>query len=260
MSNIIEIRDMTLNHGNRMIFNKLTIDIEENSFVSIIGSNNSGKSSLAYAICGILPYLGSIKLFGYVVNKKNMDIINPYLSFVLEETFNIFMTDLVIDEIYCSAINKKDVDVIVKKLEIEHLINREPKSLSYGEMQLVALACALVKRPRLLVLDNALNMLDAVNKKRVMKLLNQFNKKGLTIINITSNSEDVLYGNRVVIFKEGKIVLNDTLREALEQEKTFTTSNVNLPFMADLCIKLKYYNIISKIELDRVRLVNTIWK
>ena len=103
-------------------------------------------------------------------------------------------------------------------------------------------------------------MLDCYNKAKVMNVLRQYNKKGLTVINITQNSEDLLYGNRVILFDNGDIVLNESLKEALLNDKIFVNAHINLPFMADLCTKLKYYDLIQKIELDRVRLVNSIWK
>lgn len=260
MTNIVEINKITLNHGHNQIFEEMSLNIEENSFTTIIGSNNSGKTSLAYLLCGILPYTGSIKIFGKSFNKRNTSYINQHLSFVLEDTVNIFSTESVLDELNCNTLDKNEVEYVIKKLKLENLLNRNPNYLSCGEKQLISLACALVRNAKLLILDNSLNMLDNIKRKRVMNLLTQYNKRGLTIINITQNSEDILYGNRVVIFDEGKIVLNDSLKSALEQEKTFVNAHLNLPFMADLCTKLKYYNVISKIELNKVRLVNSIWK
>lgn len=260
MTNIIEIRDVILEFNNKRIFNKLSLDIASGDFVTVMGSNGSGKSRLAHILYGILPYLGSVKLAGKPITKDNAEEIRKNLSVVFEDSSNLFVTDNVLDELNCGSVSKKDVDDIIKKLDIAHLLSRNPNTLSSGESQLISLACALVSRPLVLVLDEALNALDNFNKKRVMKVLNQYNKKGLTIINITQNSEDILCGNRVVVFDNGTVVLNEPLKKALEQEKVFTSAHIALPFMADLCTKLKYYNLVSKIELDKVRLVNSIWE
>lgn len=260
MTNIVEFKNVTLNYGGKRIFDKISFNIAEGSFVTVIGSNGSGKSCLAYIIYGILPCLGSVKFSDKVISEKNIDNIRENISIVFEESNSLFVTDTVLDELIGSAKDKKDVDYITKKLDISHLLYRNLSSLSCGEQQLISLACALVSKPKLLVLDGALNMLDASNKKKIMKFLNQYNKRGLTIVHITENSEDILYGNQVMVLDDRKIILNESLKKALEHEKIFARLHLNLPFMADLCTKLKYYNIISKIELNKVRLVNSIWK
>ena len=260
MSNIIEIRDVTLTCENKKIFNKLSFNIESGSFVTIMGANGSGKSRLAHILYGILPYLGSVKIAGKVITEQTVEEIRKNVGIVFENPENLFVTDNVLEELSYSAISDKDVDYIVKKFEISHLLGRKHSSLSSGEKQLVAVACALVSRPLVLVLDEGINMLDCYNKVKVMNVLRQYNKKGLTVINITQNSEELLYGNHVVLFDSGEIILNEPLKEALLKDKVFINARVNLPFMADLCTKLKYYNLIQKIELDKVRLVNYIWK
>lgn len=260
MSNIVEIRDVTLTCENKRIFNKLSFDIEGGSFVTIMGANGSGKSRLAHILYGILPYFGSVKIAGKVITEQTVEEIRKNVGIVFENPENLFVTDNVLEELSYSAISEKDIDYIVKKFGINHLLRRKLSSLSSGEKQLVSLACAIVSRPLVLVLDEGINMLDCYNKAKVMNVLRQYNKKGLTVINITQNSEDLLYGNRVILFDNGDIVLNESLKEALLNDKIFVNAHINLPFMADLCTKLKYYDLIQKIELDRVRLVNSIWK
>ena len=260
MTNIVEFKNVTLNYGEKKIFDKISFNIAEGSFVTVIGANGCGKSCIAYVLYGILPYLGSIKLVDKLIAEKNIDKLRENISIVFEESSSLFIAETVLDELACSAKDKKDIDYITKKLDIAHLLYRKLSSLSCGEQQLISLACALVSKPKLLVLDGALNMLDMFNKNKIMKFLNQCNKRGLTIIHITENSEDILYGNQVMVLDNGKVILNDPLKKVLEQEKMFTKLHLNLPFMADLCTKLKYYNIISKIELNKVRLVNSIWK
>ena len=152
MSNIVEIRDVMLTCENKKIFNKLSFDIESGSFVTIMGANGSGKSRLAHILYGILPYLGSVKIAGKVITNKTVEEIRENVGIVFENPESLFITDNVLDELSCSAISDKDVDYIVKKLEISHLLGRKHTSLSSGEKQLVAIACALVSRPLVLVL------------------------------------------------------------------------------------------------------------
>lgn len=259
MANIIEITDMTLSHGNKKLFENFNLCIEEGSFVTIMGANNTGKSSLVYAICGLLPIQGTIKVNNNLVH-YNTNLTNEFIGYVLNETVGVYNTDRVIDELYLNASSKYDVDLIINRLNLKLIIQKNPHHMSVGEQQLLTLAIELLKNPPILIIDNALNMLDLKTKEKVMKTLNLYNKKGMTIINITQNSEDILYGNQVVLINDGQVVFHDTLKKALDNEKTFMNAKIGLPFMAELSTKLKYYGIISKVELNKTRLVSMIWK
>lgn len=98
------------------------------------------------------------------------------------------------------------------------------------------------------------------NKKRVFNLLKKINAKGTIIINITQDSEELLFSKRVIIVDKGTIIVDDDINKAFLKEKEFLSAHVNLPFIVELCTKLKYYNILSEIELDEMKLVNAIWK
>ena len=260
MGNIIEFKNVTLNYGQKAIFSNVSFNINRGDFVTIMGANGSGKSCLAGMLYGLSLYSGTIKYNNKVISEKNSDNVRENISIIFENSSSFFMSDNVINELTSIAEKSDDIDNIVKKIGISKILHSKFEHLSCGEKQLVLLACALVSNPKVLVLDGALNMLDNCNKNKIVKLLKQYNKKGLTIINITQNCEEMLYGGRVILLDKGRIVLDEPTKNAIEYQKEFSQLRLGLPFMADLCVKLKYYNVISKMVLDKIKLVKMIWK
>ena len=100
-------------------------------------------------------------------------------------------------------------------------------------------------------------MLLMDNKQRdlVFKYLKKINTKNkITIINLTSNVEDSIYGKQIAILNNGEIMTKD------KKEKDFKQANLNLTFIADLSIKLGYYGLLNKIVLDKNKMVDILWK
>ena len=190
------------------------------------------------------------------------------IGIVFENPDEHFVTDRVYDELAfileSQDYQKDDIDdKIVKVSEligIEDLLNRKIISLSVGEKQLVALAIAIINKPKLLIMDEGLSNVDSYYREIILKILNVLRKRGMTIINITSNSEDSVYGTDIVIINNGKVVLNKTLLRAYKEEKEFINSGLSLPLIADLSLKLKYYNLTNKVYIDEKSLVDEIWK
>ena len=156
---------------------------------------------------------------------------------------------------------KKKITSISKYLGIDKILDRAPYTLSGGEKQLVALAVALVKEPELLILDEALTMVDLETREKVYDILKDINKEqGITILNITQDMDEILYGDTIFIMDNGKIVLKGPTKEVLSEEKIFTKLGLSLPFMAELSIKLKYYGLVDDIILDMNEMVDLLWK
>ena len=98
-------------------------------------------------------------------------------------------------------------------------------------------------------------------KDKVLKKLKKLCKEhNITVINITNDIEDVVYGDNIAIIDNKKIIINDKKSEVLSNEKLFKKLNIKLPFMADLSIKLSYYDLVNNIELDMNKMVNRLWK
>ena len=172
------------------------------------------------------------------------------------------------DEIAFSLENmnreKKEIRESVKEvsalLGIEDILEKEPHSLSGGQKELVSLASALSIKPQILILDEALDMIDNNRREDILNILTELNKMGMTIINITHNSEELLYGTKIIVMNNGEVKEQGKTKELLRKEKLFKNNGLELPFVVDLSYKLKYYGLVDDIVLDMDELVDKIWK
>lgn len=268
MKKIIEIKDLSFNYGERVIYDNFSLEIEEGTFYTILGSNGSGKSTLAKILVGLEPSHDFIKIDGLFLNSKNIDQIRTIISVVFENPDSQFITESVEEELAFTLENLgyskeeiiKKVKRLTQTLDIIHLLGRNPHELSGGEKQLVAFAAALISEPKILILDEALVMVDSNIKNKIFEILEDYHKKGLTILNITHDSEEAMLGTNILILNNGKVILNKKIKEAFENEKEFKDGLMDLPFIIDLSTKLKYYGVISKLFYEKKKLVNSIWK
>lgn len=269
MDNIVEISKLGFKYDDNIIFEDFDLIIKNGSFTSIIGSNGSGKSTLMKIIVGLLKCEGTITVDGTVISEDTYKEVRSKIGMVFENPDNQFVAETVMDEIAFSLENmnyektkiRENIKDIAQLLDIEDIMEKEPHTLSGGQKQLVALASALAIKPKILVLDEALEMLDEAERQKILKILVELNKNNnLTIINITHNSEELLYGTDIVILNQGKVVAEGLTKDILRQEKAFKNNGLELPFVVDLSYKLKYYGLVDDIVLDMDELVNIIWK
>ncbi len=227
-------------------FNNLNLDIAKGKWVTIIGSNTSGKTTLIRLMSGIYKFNGRISI-------EEKEFVNN-----LE-----FKTDNVNDELnaYLTKyyLKNEEKDEIFDSLNIQIIKDSSLDSLTYIEKNLLKLAICLIKRPRVLLLDDFFELLDFKRKEKIVNLLKKYNNKGMTIINGTTNIEDSLNGDDIIILKMGEIILNGSKEKIFLNEKEFKKSGLELPFIVDLSIKLKYYGVINKIYFDMGKLIDDIW-
>lgn len=269
MENIISIKNIDFKYGEKQIYNDFSLDIEKGSFLTIVGPNGSGKSTLVRILLGLYKTNGSIVINGFEMSSKNISKIIEKVGVVFENPDDQFVAETVMHDIAFTLENmkvpskeiRKRVKEIAEYLGISDLLEREPHTLSGGEKQMVALASALVINPEILILDEAFTMIDIDTKEKIYKIVQEINKKNnTTIINVTHDTEDILYGNKLLLLNGGKIEAYGDIEDILQEEKTFTKMGLKLPFMADLSIKLKYYGLVDRIIYDMEEMVDILWK
>lgn len=263
MAKIIEIQNLNYK-SDKISFNDFNLSIQNKSFTSILGKNGSGKTTLIDLIIGNLDYNGKILINNIELNKDNKKNIRKLIEVIFEDYEDMFLGKTVYDDI-CFSIQgeytKVQIDGIIDELKyelgIENILNRKISTLSDSEKERTILASMLVSKPSILIIDNSLNNIDYYDR---IKIFNYIKKQGITVINITNNLDDILLSDKVILLDEGKIVLNSTVSKALNSEKEFNKCSISLPFMADLSNKLRYYELVDKIILDKDELVDTLWK
>lgn len=267
--NIIEVNNLTFRYGKKFIYDKFNLNIEQGTWVTVAGPNGSGKSTLVKILAGLEKNYANIKMFNKDLNKKNLFSIRKEIGFVFDNPENYFACETVEDELAFSLENiavqpatiKKKIDEISKLLDIKDILKENPYNLSGGQKQKVQLGCALMLEPRMLILDEALNMIDIVERKRIHEILKDYNKrKRVTIVSFTHNLDESLYSDRLVILNEGKVVIDGAFPHVYNEERVMRKIGLEVPFEIELSQKLRVFGLSSEIELDLGKLVNQVWK
>lgn len=244
-----------LNYKN--IFKNLNLEIMDKEFTTIIGSSASGKSTL-------------VNFLSKKISDENVivDYKKEEISVIFDDVESNFIYDTVIENLVFplenlnyskDEINNKLND-IVEYLKIKDLINSNINTLSGGEKELIAIAISLITEPKLLILDESFIMLDNIQKEKIFKLLKKINRElKTTIVYLTNDVESIIYGKTIGVIID-KHIVKGNLKDILKDEKLFKNSKQKLPFMADLSLKLKYYDLINDIILDESKMVDALWK
>jgi len=238
------------------VLNGLSLSVDEGSFCTVLGSGGSGKTTLARVLIGLEETKGTIKISASI----------DEMVCLFENPNNQLYTDTVREEIlYAANAAGLSIDKFEKKIvklneliPISKLLDKEINSLSSSEKQLIVLISALFQFPNVLILDESISMMDSKLKEKVYKLLSMYNKNGMTIVNMTSNVEDCMHGDTVIILNNKTVVYQGKLNEALKKD-FFTDNGIKAPFITELTSKLKYYKVVKKVHYNIHSLAGELW-
>lgn len=269
MNSIIEVRDLSYTLKEKKILNSFHFTVKRGSWITLLGPVGSGKSTLIKLLTGLLPSNHEITINGIPVQKKNLKEIRALIGIVFENPNHQLIGETVMDNIafplenlqYDRTLILNTIRDVAEQLQIKDLLNRTTDSLSGGEKQLIALASVLVKKPHILILDEAFSMIDEIEKNRILNLLKELHQKtGITILNVTHDIEESIYGEEIAIMKNGKLLMQGSKEEIYKHEKQLKMLGFELPFMAKLSQKLKYYHLLDETIYDMNEMVDLLWK
>ena len=197
----------------------ISLDIADGEFVAIMGPSGCGKSTLLNII-GMLdsPSSGSYVFNGQEVaglsEGKLADVRKHNIGFIFQ-SFNL-VDELSVREnielalLYhdvASAERRRRVDEVMDKVGIAHRAKHRPSQLSGGQQQRVAVARALVGSPKLILADEPTGNLDTHHGEEVMRMLQQLNREGSTIVMVTHSPSHADYAGRVINMLDGQILI-----------------------------------------------------
>ncbi len=204
--------------GKKNIIDGINLEIKDKEFIVLVGSSGCGKSTILRLISGLEEISsGEILIDGKVVNNvhpKDRDIAFVFQSYALYPHMSVYENiafGLKMRKYDKSEIDKK-VREVAKSLNLEELLDRKPRQLSGGQRQRVALGRAIVRNPKVFLMDEPLSNLDAnlrVQMRSEIKKLHQ--NLQTTFIYVTHDQTEALtMGDRIVILDKGKIQQIDT--------------------------------------------------
>lgn len=248
--NAIEIFNLSKNFGAKQAVNGLNMTVPVGAIYGFIGENSSGKSTTEKMICGLIhPDGGSIKLFG----KDYTDAVVRAKMGVLIEAPGCFPNLTVWDNMMLQAANlsiknaKTEIAKVLKQVRMEGAASNKYKNCSLGMKQRIGIAMALLGNPKLLVLDEPINGLDADGMRIMREVLTDLSKNGTTILissHILGELEKIAthYG----IIRRGKLLCEMTAEELENSCRTYIALQVKDRRRAKELLACKY----SRVEED----------
>ena len=213
--------------GKKNIIDNINLEIKDKEFIVLVGSSGCGKSTILRLISGLEDITsGEILIDDKVVNNihpKERDIAFVFQSYALYPHMSVY--DNIAFGLKMRKYDKKTIDAKVREvaesLNLTELLNRKPKQLSGGQRQRVALGRAIVRNPKVFLMDEPLSNLDAnlrVHMRSEIKRLHQ--KLKTTFIYVTHDQTEALtMGDRIVVLDKGKIQQADTPEVIYNQPK-----------------------------------------
>lgn len=227
MSNIILKKLVKTYDNKKNIIDDINLEIRDNEFLVLIGSSGCGKSTLLRLISGLENITsGEILIDGKIMNDvlpKDRDVAFVFQNYALYPHLTVrenISFGLKMRRFSKKIIDEKVIEVS-KALELEQLLDRKPKQLSGGQRQRVALGRAIVRNPKIFLMDEPLSNLDANLRIQMRSEIKKLHKKlGTTFIYVTHDQTEALtMADRIVVLDKGKIQQIDTPEDIYNKPK-----------------------------------------
>lgn len=224
------------------------LEIEDREFVIFVGPSGCGKSTTLRMIAGLEDISeGTLMIDGKVMNNvepKDRDIAMVFQNYALYPHMTVY--DNMAFGLKLRKVPKKEIDIKVKEaariLGLEDLLNRKPKVLSGGQRQRVAMGRAIVRNPKVFLMDEPLSNLDAKLRVQMrIEIAKLHEKLGATIIYVTHDqTEAMTLGTRIVVMKDGVIQQVDSPQNLYNDPcNMFVAGFIGSPQMNFMDVKVK---------------------
>jgi len=234
----IEVNNLTKKFGNFSAVSNINFDVARGKIFGFLGPNGSGKSTTIRMLCGVLtPTSGSAMVLGYDVFKEG-EKIKQNIGY-MSQKFSLY-EDLTVNEnldfyagIY--GLSKKEREERKKGIiKMAGLLGREKtmtKNLSGGWKQRLALGCALIHKPKLLVLDEPTAGVDPVSRRVFWQIIHSLAVQGITVLVTTHYMDEAASCDMVSFIFNSKIIATGTPKELIEKEGVNNLEDVFIKYV-----------------------------
>lgn len=266
MAEIIKAEHLTFYYPDSMdrprpVLDKVDLEIEEGSFVVILGHNGSGKSTIAKHMNALFhPTDGTMWVDGIDTRDGEQLLeIRSRVGMVFQNPDNQIVASVVEEDVAFAPENmgipseeiRHRVDDALEMVGMCEFKHHAPHLLSGGQKQRVAIAGVIAMRPRCIVLDEATAMLDPVGRREIMDTIQKINREyGITVILITHHMDEAAQAQRLVVMSEGCIVADGPPREVFQHVEQLKQENLAVPDTVELLYELRQEGI--EVPLDAI--------
>lgn len=226
---MLEIKDLYVSYGMIEAIKGISFKIQEGEIVSLIGANGAGKTTIMHTVSGLLkPKRGQIHFNDISLLRISADKIVQHGLSQVPERRRVFAKMSVEDNLLLGAYTRKDVAKIKEDLNwvygyFPRLKDRSKQlagTLSGGEQQMLAMARALMSRPKLLLLDEPSMGLAPLLIKEIFHIIEEINRSGTTILLVEQNAKMALkISNRAYVLENGRIVYSGSGHELMNSDE-----------------------------------------
>lgn len=245
------------------ILKALDFEIRQGEFVAIIGANGSGKSTLVKNLINLLaPQKGRIVINGHDTRDIKLADLVSDIGYVFQNPDQQLFNNNVFDEVAFSLrlknedegeINRR-VKEVLEVFGLDHYRDQHPYSLSRGQRQKLAVATALLHRPKITLLDEPTTGQDRRSLSGLLNLMVELDRAGHTTIIITHDMDIVAaYASRVIVMEDGQIVMDGPPQEVFyDGFDRLSSLNLRPPTVIDFCRRLQDHNLPRMMTVDQI--------
>lgn len=227
MTSLLKIDDLKVNYGHIQAIKGISLHVDEGEVVAILGANGAGKTTLMRTLSGLLkPHSGKIHFAGSDITKMGADKIVRLGIGQSPEGRRVFGTLTVAENLTLGGFTRPKAEIAASLANAYELFPRLYErrgqfagTLSGGEQQMLAIARALITKPKLLLLDEPSLGLAPIIVKNIFKILRDVSKTGVTVLIVEQNARMALkLANRGYVLEVGRLQHEGTATELLNSE------------------------------------------
>ncbi|SDG18954.1 energy-coupling factor transport system ATP-binding protein [Fontibacillus panacisegetis] len=234
--------------SEQSVLDGITLSIPSGSWVSLVGPNGCGKSTLAKLLGGLLAAnAGEVVVEGTVLNRETIHQIRPRIGMVFQNPDNQFIGSTVEEDIAFGlegrCLPREEMIHRVRKygdkLEIGHLLSKHPSELSGGQKQRVAVAAILAMEPGIVIFDEASSMLDEKARGELLDIIKEMKQSGeYTIVSITHDAEEIMYSDRAIVLLDGGVAADLSPEDLFHDDALLQSCRLIAPYRIQLVREL----------------------
>ena len=255
MSAIIQTKDLRFSYPaaegvTPVVLDGVSLDIEEGTFVAVLGHNGSGKSTLAKHMNAILlPSGGAVYVDGIDTADENRLLeLRRTVGMVFQNPDNQIVANVVEEDVAFAPENlgvppseiRQRVDDALKAVNMYGYREHAPHLLSGGQKRRVAIAGVIAMRPRCVVLDEPTAMLDPIGRADVLRTIKALNReRGVTVVLITHHMDEAAQADRLIVMAKGRVAADGAPKEVFSQVEELRKVGLTVPQTTQLLWELR---------------------
>ncbi|NVY96035.1 energy-coupling factor transporter ATPase [Lactobacillus sp. DCY120] len=273
MEPIIELDQIifTYEGANRPTLKELSLRVQPQQWLALVGVNGSGKSTLAQIINGLLePQSGRVLITGSQLTADNVWQLRRQMGIIFQNPDHQFVGATVADDVAFGLENQgmpreqmiQRVNWALKRVKMTAFADKAPQILSGGQKQRVAIAGVIAVQPQIIIMDESTSMLDPVGRKDILQIMRQLQRElGITVVSITHDLSEIVTANQVAILQAGQIVQQGTVAEVFSHLDDLQAMGLLPPFTQQIQQKLRTAGVpLPATYQTKRRLLEELWQ